>query len=79
MDFAQCLVNAASIPGFIEQFNRLTGYDLRDDSSPDSEEALAFALFVEKYVWKPVLEQQGLPFVRQIRDHPYMGRLRVAI
>jgi hypothetical protein len=79
MDFAQCLVNAASIPGFIEQFNRLTGYDLRDDSSPDSEEALAFALFVEKYVWFPVLAQQGLPCVSQMKPHPYTGRLRIAI
>jgi hypothetical protein len=79
MDFAQCLRNAAEMPGFIEQFNRITGYALQDDSSPDSEDALAFALFVEKYIWKPVLEKQGLPFVSQIKPHRYTGRLRVEI
>jgi hypothetical protein len=79
MDFAQCLADVASAPGFIAQFNRLTGYNLRDDSSPESEDCLAFALFVEKYIWEPVLEEQGLPFVSQIHDHPFMGRLRVEI
>jgi hypothetical protein len=53
MDFSQCLIDAANTPGFIEQFNRITGYDLRDDSDPDSEACLAFALFVEKYMALP--------------------------
>jgi hypothetical protein len=50
MDFAQCLADVAWTPGFITQCNRLTGYNLRDDSSPESEDCLAFALFVEKYI-----------------------------
>jgi hypothetical protein len=50
MDFAQCLADVAWTPGFITQCNRLTGYNLGDDSSPESEDCLAFALFVEKYI-----------------------------
>jgi hypothetical protein len=79
MDFAQCLIDAYQRPGFVAQFNRLTGYDLRDDSDPDSEECLAFALFVEKYIWKPTLDEVGLPFVSQIHGHPMMGKLWVEI
>lgn len=40
---------------------------------------MAFVLFVEKYIWRPVLEEQGLPFVSQIHDHPMMGKLRIKI
>jgi hypothetical protein len=79
MDFSECLTNAANTPGFIKQFNRITGYDLRDDSDPDSEDCLAFALFVEKYIWKPTLDEVGLPFESQIHDHPMLGKLRIEI
>jgi hypothetical protein len=78
MDFAQCLLDAGT-PEFIERFNQITGYDLRLDSDPNSEDCLAFALFVEKYIWRPTLDELGLPFESQIHDHPMMGKLRIEI
>jgi hypothetical protein len=76
---AQCRRNAAEMPEFIAQLNRLAGYHLQDDSSPESEDCLAFALFVAKDIWRPGLEEQSLPCVSQIHAHPMMGQLWIEI
>jgi hypothetical protein len=41
----------ANQPGFLAQWNRLTGYALTPEPSPGSEAAQAFLRFVDEHIW----------------------------
>lgn len=53
---AKCCEESANKPGFVEQFNRLTGCHFGPDSSPDSADSQEFILFVQKYIWIAVVD-----------------------
>jgi hypothetical protein len=47
----------ANTPGFVDEFNQLTGLQFGPDSAPDSVDTQVFCAFVDKYVYRPVLQQ----------------------
>jgi hypothetical protein len=55
--FAECVLECSHTPGFVEQFNRLSGHQLSPRSAPESPDAQAFADFVYRYVWVPTCSQ----------------------
>jgi hypothetical protein len=55
--FAECVMECSNTPGFVEQFNRLSGHQLSPRSTPESPDAQAFAEFVYRHVWVPACSQ----------------------
>jgi hypothetical protein len=54
---AQCLRDCAITPGFVDEFNAITGLQFGLDSAPDSVDAQAFAVVVDAYIWRPMWQQ----------------------
>jgi hypothetical protein len=53
---ARSCQECANQPGFIAQFNRLTGCDFSPASTPDSPDSQQFIAFVDEHIWRPVCD-----------------------
>jgi hypothetical protein len=53
---ARCCRETANTPGFVEQFNRLSGCNFSPASTPDSADSEQFVMFVDEYIWRPVCD-----------------------
>jgi hypothetical protein len=52
----RCCEETANTPGFVEQFNRLTGCHFGPASTPDSADSQQFITFVDEHIWRPVCD-----------------------
>jgi hypothetical protein len=59
---ARCCEESVHKPGFIEQFNRLTGCHFGPSSTPDSSDSQQFITFVDKYFWSAVTDAMWKAF-----------------
>jgi hypothetical protein len=48
---ARACYECANRPGFIEEFNRLTGCYFGPHCSPEDADSQAFMAFVDKFIW----------------------------
>jgi hypothetical protein len=53
---ARCCEESANTPGFVQDFNRLTGCHFSPASTPDSSDSQQFIMFVDKYIWSAVAD-----------------------
>jgi hypothetical protein len=53
---ARCCEESANTPGFVAQFNRLTGCDFSPASTPESEDSQQFIAFVDEHIWSAVVD-----------------------
>jgi hypothetical protein len=53
---ARCCEESANTPGFVQEFNRLTGCDVSPMSTPESSDSQQFIALVDEHIWRLVAD-----------------------